>query len=226
MTEVLRCRRLQGLKEGALPDHLGYEINWLVTSGAFRKLVRSILCDTTRMATLACESYKHDNGFLKLLIFRPNSDLWRLRLHVWPKTDGSGQNVHDHRFDFWSIVLRGSLGNQLWEPGPGESWHHYHYHPREGKNQYAMEHIISETLQPSKTFDTAVGKQYFFSNRWLHTIVCRTGAVTLMAEDRRHLRPYANVFSKHYAAAEIIVPAPALSTIEYRRALSPFADEA
>lgn len=48
----------------------------------------------------------HANGFWKITL-RRFSDGSRLRLHVW--TRALPGNIHNHRWDFSSVVLRGSL---------------------------------------------------------------------------------------------------------------------
>ncbi|MGI5420334.1 hypothetical protein [Actinomadura luteofluorescens] len=68
----------------------------------------------------------HANGFLKFVLVAadewPSSDLTghKLVLHAWhDSTDGGRENVHDHRWPFWSTLMCGRL---LWESYSLSTW--------------------------------------------------------------------------------------------------------
>jgi hypothetical protein len=54
----------------------------------------------------ADSSYRHNNGFTKLSLF--NSNQIHLRLHIWANEEDA--SIHNHAWDFGSIVLKGCLG--------------------------------------------------------------------------------------------------------------------
>ncbi|PVC92650.1 hypothetical protein DBP19_14925 [Streptomyces sp. CS090A] len=60
----------------------------------------------------------HPNGFAKLPVAVVPDTGRRLYLHVW-LSDGEDSHVHNHRWDFSSIVLTGQLDNTMMEVGPG-----------------------------------------------------------------------------------------------------------
>jgi hypothetical protein len=102
---------------------------------------------------------------------------------------------------------------------------HYRYYPRAGKLHYTMKRVCERWLIKSHSFLINQGEQYYFDHRWLHTIECSNKAVTLMVEDRRCLRPYANVFTASENASQLMVASPALGKIRYRKILEGFAEE-
>lgn len=198
-------------------------VAYLTEQDGLRDLSRSILRDRELLAALARESYEHENGFLKLLVHRPHDDRYRVRLHLWPSIDERAQNIHDHRFDFWSVVLIGSVTNHIWAKGAGMEHPHFKYHPRAGQSFYEMERTGAEMLHPVRKFEVRQGQHYFFDSNWLHTIACSSTTVTCMLEDRRSLKPYANVFMRSDAASQrLLRPAPALSESAYKSVLMRF----
>jgi len=56
------------------------------------------------------DSYTHDNGFDKMVLFQDSETKMKMRLHIWHPIIVEGikrvrQNVHNHRWDFSSVVL-------------------------------------------------------------------------------------------------------------------------
>ncbi|WP_190138578.1 hypothetical protein [Streptomyces longispororuber] len=56
----------------------------------------------------------HPNGFVKLPLAWTSDGATRLFLHVW-RADSADADVHDHRWSFSSLVLRGELFHTLTE---------------------------------------------------------------------------------------------------------------
>lgn len=50
---------------------------------------------------------KHPNGFTKVKLFSLFG--YSVRLHFWNKKDGIKDDIHDHRWDFWSLPLYGKF---------------------------------------------------------------------------------------------------------------------
>ncbi|SNR25165.1 hypothetical protein [Actinomadura mexicana] len=85
----------------------------------------------------------HANGFLKFVLVA--SDEWssreltghKLVLHAWhDSTAGGGENVHDHRWSFWSTLLCGRL-----------RWESYSHSTRTGA---APTHVACEYRSPGE----------------------------------------------------------------------------
>ncbi len=70
----------------------------------------------------------HGNGFIQLDLAK---DLW---LHVWaswlPRQQVSVE-IHDHRYDFWSIVILGTLVNTVYDTKTGDGYQIYKAMQRE-----------------------------------------------------------------------------------------------
>ena len=197
-------------------------LDLLRTPAGLRAVVNSVLTDGAALERFSHDSYNHHNGFVKILLRAAPDDRYRLRLHLWPTTDALAQNIHDHRFDFWSVVLLGTISNHIWTRGPGTLRYHYKYHSRAGNTTYVMERCSSVELTRSRRFRVEQGAHYYFDNSWLHTIECDSAAITLMLEDRRNIRPYANVFSVHDHECNVTVSSPSLTKQEYRETLDRF----
>ena len=200
-------------------DFAALALTFLTDETALLNLAAVALSDPVRLATLARESYRHDNGFLKLLLFRSQCDHLRVRLHIWPKTDVRRQNIHDHRFSFWSRIVRGRMINHVWEVGVGEIREHFQYYSRAGKSYYAMMKLGTTSLVETRQFCVAAGGSYFFESGCLHAIECPVETVTILVEDRRELRPFANVYRVPGEPQSETPAAPALSIAIYREYL-------
>lgn len=57
---------------------------------------------------------QHPNGFLKVTI-REEADGSSLRLHAWEDHIPDDLDIHQHRADFTSTVLEGSMNEEIWE---------------------------------------------------------------------------------------------------------------
>lgn len=69
---------------------------------------------------VAENSYRHALGFTKLVLAGVSSK-WQLRLHIWNNAARHEEDLHNHRFDFSSLVLCGSLTNDTYEVGRSPS---------------------------------------------------------------------------------------------------------
>lgn len=188
-----------------------------IRSGAANCLLQRLILSPSDQEALQRYSYKHANGFTKLVLARTDDDRFRLRLHFWPK-DQADQNVHDHRFRFWSVVLRGSIRSEIWvESGQGDDFSEYQYLPRRDSRSYSMRYVRHTRLARHSESSRAIGgSSYFFDSNWLHTVSCSESPITVVIEDRSTLREYARVFSKNYEASTVTIDSPPLSASEYQ----------
>jgi len=58
---------------------------------------------------IARKSYVHANGFMKLVLFDDPSMPFSVRLHVWTRIPRWEGTIHNHRWDFASLVLTGTI---------------------------------------------------------------------------------------------------------------------
>lgn len=99
------------------------------------RLINQILGDPALLGTIAARSYHHTNHFDKIvLVDGGKSSSYRLTLHMWnpPYTEAEvvDEQIHDHRFSFWSNVLVGCLASQNFaRDATGQLFEEYQYIP-------------------------------------------------------------------------------------------------
>lgn len=69
------------------------------------------------------EIIQHPNGFLKV-VFTREADGSALRLHAWDDHVPDTLDIHQHRADFTSTVIEGSMNEELWRyvDDPAGEW--------------------------------------------------------------------------------------------------------
>lgn len=81
---------------------------------ALERMLDTVASDRALAGRIAADSTWHPNGFAKLNLHRHDAPHFRLRLHVWPgedlaPTEPECSNIHNHRWDFASVVLAGGI---------------------------------------------------------------------------------------------------------------------
>ena len=61
--------------------------------------------------------YRHPNGFSRIAVCESDRSGARLRLHVWDGLDAQ-ENIHNHRWDYASLVLTGEMQIRNYELEP------------------------------------------------------------------------------------------------------------
>lgn len=88
-------------------------------------LILNIISDPAYLRIACNGSYRHPNGFTKLVLLRDDTIDFQLRLHHWnrPARDGHAfvDEPHNHIRDFWSIPIFGTLLARDYEIVPGKS---------------------------------------------------------------------------------------------------------
>jgi hypothetical protein len=105
-------RQAAGLAETAAA-----EITALGQRTRILELLTSVRADRAALAACAALSYRHPLGFdnLGLIDAAPR---FSLRLHLWqPGSSRSVEHVHNHRFGFASVLLRGSYEMRIFRLG-------------------------------------------------------------------------------------------------------------
>ncbi|WPP46943.1 hypothetical protein [Pseudomonas sp. AN-1] len=74
-------------------------------------LCEALLTDDVFAAQVAARSYRHGNGFLKVVLLDRG---FKLRLHLWLPGASCEENIHDHRWSIASTILAGSLHSEIW----------------------------------------------------------------------------------------------------------------
>ena len=113
----------------------------------------SILGSDAILAEIASKSYIHKNGFMKIVYETCEETI--CRLHIYPPGASADKNIHDHRWDFDSITICGTLPMSCYyiDEGSSEILHLYSKTPGGG-------HLIESQFKCSAEFiDTIyVGK--------------------------------------------------------------------
>lgn len=74
-------------------------------------LCDSLLTDDAFAAEVAARSYRHGNGFLKVVLLDRG---FKLRLHLWFPGTPCEENIHDHRWSIASTIIAGELHSEIW----------------------------------------------------------------------------------------------------------------
>lgn len=142
-------------------------------------LLDEFIFETKRAVHENIDSYFHDNGFDKIVLFQDDETKMKLRLHVWypmliPGQRRQRQNVHNHRWDFSSLVLTGQATNLTYrmasEGENGEELYHYRYYARGSKEHYDVEFLGKSKVVVKTTERHNVGKLYSVDNEVLHRV--------------------------------------------------------
>jgi hypothetical protein len=185
---------------------------------------RDLKEDASALVSASSLSYLHDNTFLKLVIVDSICHRFRFRLHWWKRNSPViSQNIHNHRFHFYSNVLLGGVRNTVWTKSRGGSpYTHYKYQPRLGTENYVLSEVGTSLLSIDSTTHQSAGSLYNLNAEVLHTSDPSHGedVITLFVEDRIALREFADVFSNRYSGRHVTIPSPSLSPSEYSNHLS------
>lgn len=74
-------------------------------------LCEALLTDDAFATQVAARSYRHGNGFLKVVLLDRG---FKLRLHLWLPGASCEENIHDHRWSIASTILAGELHSEIW----------------------------------------------------------------------------------------------------------------
>jgi hypothetical protein len=174
-----RFMRLALLERGEKAKAVADELERIIQPQSLAALFDEFVEATQMAAHHHTDSYAHDNGFDKIVLFQDNETRMKLRLHIWhpriiPNTKRSRQNVHNHRWDFSSAVLIGYADNVSYrfsEPGEvGEEFFHYRYYARGSKEHYEVEERGKIKLVCADTRRVAKGDVYSVEAETLHRV--------------------------------------------------------
>ncbi len=156
-------------------------IDRIVREGLLDDFINRVRCDTRSLQTIARRSYLHPNGFDKIVLIDSQRPAYKLRLHVWLPSEEqkaiAPEDVHNHRWDFCSHVLMGSLD---WEEyvltDSGEPRYQYHYRSPGNSDAFSLESV--GTVRTQRVFETTLpaGLSYRLQHGVLHRVTgCATG---------------------------------------------------
>jgi hypothetical protein len=111
---------LNAFTAGELADHrlLARALSVLRCQSMVAPILRDVAGDGALLRLAAARSYEHGNGFTKIVLAR--GDHWALRLHLHRADASAAYHIHDHRWPFASLVLRGTLFEDRYETAAAE----------------------------------------------------------------------------------------------------------
>jgi predicted metal-dependent enzyme (double-stranded beta helix superfamily) len=155
------------------------EIQQIISPNSLTELFDEFIDSTKSAIHHHTDSYTHDNGFDKIVLFQDNETKMKMRLHIWhpsiiPNTKRARQNVHNHRWDFSSAVLTGHANNVSYrfaEDGEdGEEFYHYRYYARGSKEHYEVEQREKARLVCTENQRFVKGEIYSVNAELLHRV--------------------------------------------------------
>ena len=144
-----------------------------------RDLVKQFTENADALAKLAASTQKHDNGFDKIVLCSSASTGLKLVLHLW-HADGitDEDNIHDHRWDFASVVLRGQLQCDIYQLEPtGDHYSTFSYESSGGAETYVFRPTGTTTAVKRVALTIASSSTY----TWGHPILHRAYAIASSA---------------------------------------------
>jgi len=170
-------------------------------------------------------SYRHDNGFDKIVIHQGDEDVAEARLHIWrPGSIPSGEtNVHDHTAHFASLVICGRLEETIFEEAldpSGEPFDEYVYSSRGEQSHYGMRFVRRAWLKRCRKVQLGSGLLHAVRDDVLHSSnIPEEDAVTLFCQGRRTRREVRVLSSVKHVWPEV-VHSPTFTRDELRQVLA------
>jgi len=135
-------------------------------------ILADVLANEERLAWVAERSYRHPNGFDRLVLHGGVDARRTVRLHIWwPDEPASVEQIHNHAWDFSSLLLAGSLRFELFQPGGDIAKLHFRTGPpRAGGSGYRMR-ALGQT-RVSRVFDAQLPTStvYTLDHRAFHRV--------------------------------------------------------
>lgn len=72
----------------------------------WKVLISSLIDNNEVLSDLVNNAYRHDNGFVKLMLIDNRPD-YAVRLHIWPSNIMSDSSIHNHPWDLNGLVVTG-----------------------------------------------------------------------------------------------------------------------
>jgi len=171
--------KLALLKRAEKAQAVASVLQEIAQPGNLRAMFDEFLHEVATSVHQNTDSYTHDNGFDKIVFFEDNETKLKMRLHVWhplviPGTKRVRQNVHNHRWDFASIVLLGHADQLTYrfaeKDEKGEEFFYYRYYARGSKEHYELEELGKTKLVCLGSERFEAGQLYCINNEVLHRV--------------------------------------------------------
>lgn len=192
--------------ERAEPLNVHERLVDLVNRGFVSALLKALLIDDEQLQLVASRSYAHYNKFDKLVLISSMEPRYDLRMHVWwPNSHTiSTENIHNHKWDFSSVLLRGSYSFEVYEESStGREMYEHSYVTRAGSDSYQMPFHRRANLELTSKGCMSAGDSYSLSHDILHRVICDLSATTISLVIRgASKKKSARVFTESQANSE------------------------
>ena len=134
-------------------------------------LVQQIISNPALLAEVSARSYRHANGFLKVVLLDRG---YKLRLHVWFPGSACEENIHDHRWSFASTILAGGLVSEIWADTTdpqAQQFPEFLYHAATPTQPSHKEFMGESLLTRVCTRSQPSGSAYVLEEQTLHRII-------------------------------------------------------
>lgn len=112
------------------------EFDYLKNPRNLQRRLAAILADPVALSQVASRSYRHSNGFDKIVLKYYDRRYPCIRLHVWgPMQSRSCPDIHNHPWNFAAHVIAGSLTNQVFTRIQSQQ--------NDGNNVCALEYTVT-----------------------------------------------------------------------------------
>lgn len=201
----MRTGRVDASGTNPVPHHREAVDRGPVPQGLARSALIAALHDSyddTLLAPAIASPVAHPNGFVKLPLALVVEGSRRLFLHVWLAGEEDSQ-AHDHRWDFSSTVLRGTVHNSLLditeadeplcdgdpllgaESSRSPGYRVVRYEPREWGYRFDASCGERVVVTEHRTAKVCAGDAYGMSAFTFHRARALPGTMTLVARGRR-----------------------------------------
>lgn len=153
--------------------------------------IDQLLGDAATLRNIAEHSYRHDNGFLKIVFPVTDPVIAEVRLHAWQQAGTDDANIHNHSADFVSMILCGGLVERHFAaPDAGSTdasaYQHFACGTRSLGQSYTMRELGQARLTCTLTEQLPTGTIHALRHDVLHRIhVSQLPTMTLFIQGHR-----------------------------------------
>jgi hypothetical protein len=144
-------------------------------------LLDAVTSSAERLSATAAMSYDHPNKFSKIVLLKGIRADWKLRLHIWwpdPAAKVKPEDIHNHRWDFATVLLLGDYRAEEFTAGTGEvKAEHYHYFSPENGAAFRVVPQGPAVLERTAVAELHKGSAYTISHRQLHRVHASPGVL-------------------------------------------------
>jgi hypothetical protein len=170
------------LSIGPLEDAVEGAQRFLIDSGVLLRYLQALLTNEDLLRTVHGRSSFHANGFDRLILFRESRCSRTLRLHIFPPEPSGIPDIHNHNWDFGSLLLCGRYTAEYYaqQAAPAAVPHlHYLAHSgQQGSASYAIEFVDIVPLVLTSRETWSAGGGYVLDRTRLHRVRPNTDTLT------------------------------------------------